>query len=223
MTKLLETQPGDFIQLMDGLTKTGLFGFGMNEIGLRSLVGDPPKWALEFSEGGSASWNARYVRRSADGTILAVIEIALIQFKKDERTRGRDDVVWGEWTIHMKGPGRYDGDDGMVLVFLCTHDYLWHIGQPGPSVPPIALPPPTEPPADDWTSTANVATHNAELDAIDREFFAVCGDPLFVIDAKSREAYVSGRNKDLKSLHDDQQARQNGLHAPELHPPNAPY
>ncbi len=194
------------------LVATGQLGFGMNEINLHSLVDDPPKYTLSSSSAALGAWSARYVVKDGSG-----VELALIQFKKDERTRGRDDILWGEWTVHIKGPERFPGDDGMRLVFLALHDYVWFIGQPGPFPPQHSFPPPPpEPELDEWMSEANVKFHIAQLDAIALEF-AEWGGPEFVPDASTRQAYILGRNRNIKEVHDDMMNRNNGQHSPHMH------
>jgi hypothetical protein len=211
--QVFATEPGDYIRLL-----WGLLGFGTNEVSLRSTVDDPPKFVLESISGSLGAWSARYVLPNG-----GVVELGLVQYKKDERTRGRDDLLWGEWTVHLRGQPTSTDDDGMRLVFLATHDYVWIKGlssTASPAVPRIELPP--LPPASDdpWLTPEAQRRHSDELDAIAAEFAAV-GGPEFVPDEKTREAYLIGRNRNLKSIHDDMVQRAGFDPGP--HPPGAPY
>lgn len=47
-------------------------------------------------------------------------EMVLVQFKQDERTRDNPDCLWGEATVHMRGP---EGDEGgMYHIATIRHD-----------------------------------------------------------------------------------------------------
>ena len=198
MSELLRTQAGDVISLFDEFIKpiTGILGFGMNELNLRSLVDDPPKYVLEGVGDVLGAWSARRVLPNG-----SVVELALIQFKKDERTRGRDDVMYGEWTIHIKGPATERNPDGMILVFLALHDYVWIRGisaTPDPQPPVLTLPPPPPPaPVDDWLLPENQRKHLAELHRIETEMG-------FPMDSSRFDAYMTGRNRNLTEVHDDE-------------------
>lgn len=191
--QILTIAPGDFIKLL-----AGVLGFGINELNLRSLIDDPPKYTLESSSNSLGAWSARFVLPSG-----SPVELALVQFKKDERTRNRPDVLWGEWTIHIKGPETSDNPDGMILVFLATHDYVWIRGispTAGPVVPFKELPPKPEPPEDEWNTPENVNKHMQELHRIEDEM----GYPM---DSDRFNAYMEGRNRNLAEVHDDELIR----------------
>ncbi len=212
MAELLQTQPGDYIALFEKLIKTGLLGFGMNELAMRSLVADPPKFVLEGvllpGHDSVGAWSARIVVGDS------VIELALIQFKKDERTRGRDDVFWGEWTIHIKGQPIHDKDDGMRLVFLATHDYVWIKGispTPYPVVPSIELPPPPERPPE----PEDLAERIKDVEAMREEFAPM------ELDEDKVQAYLQARST-LKEFHNDNFDRA-GEHSPQFHREGRPY
>ena len=188
--RLLNAMPGDFIQMLWGLVM-----FGTNEFNLRSVVQDPPKFVLESVSDALGAWSARKVLPNG-----SVVELALIQFKKDERTRGRDDVLWGEWTIHIKGPETPDNPDGMILVFLCLHDYVWIKGLSAtekPQPPAVNLPPVPPPPADEWLTAESQLRHDLELQRIENEIG-------FPVDEDRAKSYMSGRNRNLSEVHDDE-------------------
>ena len=170
-----------------------------NEVTIESTVDDPP--GLRLHSTSDSLGKVSFAKIRPDGS---ADEHVLVQGKKDERTRGRDDLPYGELTVHVKGPERAPGDDGMCPVFTALHDYVWVKGINGaqPTPPILVLPPPPEPPADDWLTPEHMAKHRDELDAIAREFAAI-GGPEFVPDDKTREAYLSGRNRDLTSIHND--------------------
>jgi hypothetical protein len=175
-----------------------------NEVTIHSEVDDPPGLRLHSKSDslGKVSFSKVRPDGSAD-------EHVLVQGKKDERTRGRDDLPYGELTVHIKGPERFPGDDGMRPTFVGLHDYTWAKNfdiWPEPRPPLLMLPPPPEPPEDDWLTPESQAKHRDELDAIAAEFAAV-GGPEFVPDEKTRDAYLSGRNRDLQSIHDDMVTR----------------
>lgn len=171
-----------------------------NEVTVVSTVDDPPAFRLHSRS--ESLGKVSFAKIRPDGS---ADEHVLVQGKKDERTRGRHDVPYGELTAHVKGPERGPNDDGMRLVFLALYDYVWAKGINGdaPAPPVLVLPPPPEDPPDDWTSPENQVQHRDELDAIAREFATASGSPEFVPDDKTREAYLSGRNRDLKEIHDD--------------------
>lgn len=190
---LFSADPGDFIRMVSAVVR-----FGTDELNLRSLLGDTPKFVLEAKSNALGAWSARYVDPQDN-----VTELALIQYKKDERTRGRDDVLYGEWTVHLKGPSRPNNPDGMELVFLGLHDYVWIRGispTPYPQPPAITLPPPPEPPADPWLTPEEQRKHLTELHRIEQE----TGIPM---DSDRFDAYMSGRNRNLAEVHDDEMAR----------------
>jgi len=191
--KLNNALPGDFIQML-----WGILSFGTNEVNLRSVVDDPPKYVLESISDALGAWSARRVL--PDGS---VVELALIQFKKDERTRGRNDVLYGEWTIHIKGPSTPGNEDGMILVFMCTHDYVWIKGLSAtatPQPPAVNLPPLPPPPADEWLTDESQLRHDLELQRIEDE----TGIP---VDEDRAKAYMNGRNRNLAEVHDDELQR----------------
>jgi hypothetical protein len=200
MFELGRTQPGDYFALFNGFLQTGLVSFGLNELNLRSLIDDPPKYTLESRSGALGGWSARYVLPNG-----SPVELALIQFKKDERTRGRDDVLWGEWTIHLRAQPEHADDDGMRLVFLATHDYVWVKGlspSPSPLVPIVELPPPSEPlPVDDWLTAESQSKRAIEIVRLREEMHPT---PL---DEGRVAAYMSGRNRNLAEVHDDELLR----------------
>lgn len=170
-----------------------------NEVTVASLFDDPP--ALRLHSKSDSLGKVSFAKIRPDGS---ADEHVLVQGKKDERTRGRDDVPYGELTVHIKGPERFPGDDGMRLTFVGLHDYTWVKNldiAPEPRPPLVLLPPKPEPPPDDWLTPENQAKHRDELDAIAAEFNKEI--PGLVPDDKTREAYLSGRNRNLRSIHDD--------------------
>lgn len=166
-----------------------------NEVTVTSLVDDPPGFRLHSKSDGLGK--VSFSKIGADGR---VDEHVLVQGKKDERTRGRDDVPYGELTVHIKGPKRDANDDGMVPVFQANHDYVWIKGINGnrPTPPAITLPP--APPVEEWTSPANHMKHLREIDRIEQEM----GIPM---DSGRMNAYLTGRNKNLAEVHDDELRR----------------
>jgi hypothetical protein len=206
MTQISQTQPGDVINLFTLLQKTAELSFGVNELNLRSLIDDPPKYTLESTSPALGAWSARYVLRNG-----SPVELALVQFKKDERTRGRDDVTYGEWTIHLKGPETPENPDGMMLVFYAVHDYVWAkwlSPQPYPMPPALNLPPAPPPPADDWLTAESQAKRRDEIERIQREMA-----PMPLDDGRVA-AYMSGRNRKLAEVHDDELTRAGYDHDP---------
>ena len=183
-------------------------------------AGDPPEIRFIDPLGASGKWSFCI----GDDPATA-IELFMFQGKKQERTRGKQ-TSWGEGSMHVRGPRRWEGenadgkrDDQMYEVMRILHDMVWvknlktsdqFTGYPAIDVPenedgtttPDAPPAPVEPDVDLQAWLAQDAKHRDELDAIAREFAAI-GGPEFVPDEKTREAYKSGRNRNLKSIHDD--------------------
>jgi len=193
----------------------GYIEYSNNEVVLVSTIDDPPKWRLASTTGslGAVSWSIL----NPDGSLN---ELVLLQGKKDERTRHRSDVNYGEMTLHLKAPPRFPGDDGMILVGLFLHDYVWlrHLAIGGfANPPPIDLPPPVEtvPPA----PVCNTSERTRQLDRINSEFVPWG----ITIDGDAYAAYASCRHANLKEVHDDVVVRNNGDHDPSVHPIDAPY
>jgi hypothetical protein len=171
-----------------------------NEVTIESHVDDPP--AFRLHSGSESLGKVSFAKVRADGR---VDELVLIQGKKDERTRGREDVPYGELTVHVKGPLRHPDDDGMRPTFLMLHDYTWvknlDLG-PSPTPPWIELPPPTEqPPVDEWLTPESQAKRAIEITRLREEMHPT---PL---DDGRVAAYMSGRNRNLAEVHDDELLR----------------
>jgi len=156
-----------------------------NEVGIRSDVDDPPGLRLESRSRSLGKFSGSHIR--ADGSSD---EHVLVQFKRDERTRARDDLNYGEMTVHIKGPQRSPDDDGMRLVGLFLHDYIWLLGVNGeaPAPPALVLPPPTEPPVDPPTDPDVIAHRRDYLASIAEEFAPM------EIDPGQAESHMQGRS-----------------------------
>jgi len=170
-----------------------------NEVTVESHVDDPPAFRLHSKS--DALGKVSFAKIRADGS---ADEHVLIQGKKDERTRGREDVPYGELTGHVKGPERFPGDDGMRPIFTMLHDYVWLKGINGdaPNPPVLVLPPPKElPPVDDWLSPESQAKRAIEITRLREEMHPT------ELDEDRVDAYMAGRNKNLAEVHDDELVR----------------
>ena len=179
-----------------------------NEVTVASTVDDPP--ALRLHALGHALGKVSFGRIRSDGS---VDEYALVQGKKDERTREREDIHYGELTVHLKGPLRSPTDDGMQPSILALHDYVWMKnldGGPSPQPPVLTLPPVVVPeePADPWLSPESQVKRRAELTRIAEE---VAPMPL---DEDRVKSYLMGRNRNLAEVHDDELTRSGLDHDP---------
>lgn len=184
-----------------------------NEVTIESVVDDPP--GLRLHSKSDSLGKVSFAKIRADGS---ADEYALVQGKKDERTRGRDDLSCGELTVHIKGPERATGDDGMRPVFTALHDYVWVKGINGaaPDPPVLVLPAPPPPettPGDGFTPAQRLQF----VSAIGHEFG-------FPPDPQSAARYIAqGHSPSFKELHDDMLPRNNGQHDVSRHHPDAPY
>lgn len=185
-----------------------LFGYpGLNEMTIvNTKDGDPPGLRFVSPDGNCGKWSFCIGDDPA-----SAVEVVLVQGKKDERTRGRQDLKWGETTFHVKGEPKNPADprdDGMRPVGLLLHDYVWWLGINGdaPQKPQIQLPPVSEPlppvePIDEWLSPESQAKRRIEIDRIRDEMLPT------VLDDDRVDAYMSGRNKDLAEVHDNELER----------------
>lgn len=177
----------------------GYVEFGFNELTIVSTVPDPPKVRQASPTGSLGAYSFNLLR--PDGSQQ---ELVLIQGKKDERTRGRNDVNYGELSVHITGPG--EGDAAQVHVASLHHDYVWLKGISGAYNPPaIELPP--APPPEDWNSPENHMKHLREVHRIEIELGQV-------MDEDRMNAYLTGRNKNLAEVHDDELVRSGLDHDP---------
>lgn len=177
-----------------------------NEVTVESHVDDPPAFRLHSKS--DSLGKVSFAKIRPDGS---ADEHVLVQGKKDERTRGRDDVPYGELTVHVKGPERFPGDDGMRLTFVGLHDYTWVKNldiAPDPRPPLLLLPPKPPPPADDWLTPESQAKRQQEIDRIAAEMAPM---PL---DEGRVKAYMAGRNRNLGEVHDDELTRAAFEHDP---------
>lgn len=102
------------------LTPEGVLQFLTNELRNISLVNDPPAYRGGAPEGISlVKFSGDRISYNGDGSFRHE-ELVLFQFKKDERTRNDESKLWGEATLHLRGP---EGDEGgMYPVITFRHD-----------------------------------------------------------------------------------------------------
>jgi hypothetical protein len=202
---LVNAAPGDYIRLLSGVVS-----FGVNEMAVRAIGPDASGFGIE---GSNIPTIGQVIGRFVDsrGNARAVAQIL---FKKDERTRYRDDLAWGEFAILIYGPPdpTIPNDDGARVIFLATHDYTWirGFGPPNPDPPAIALPPPpasTPPPT---LPTDERAERLLDLAAMRQEFAPI------ELDEGAIVSYLAGRSTPAE-FHGDLQRRADGQHRPEFH------
>lgn len=217
--------PGSLLfQLLAGFLEAGP---GINELALVSTEpgGDPALFRVGgvTGAGGGLAGDIFVGAPDPQTGVRRREMVVLIQYKKDERTRGRDDVLYGELTVHVRGPATERNPDGMMLVALVLHDYVWIKGINGeaPTKPWIELPEPDDsvpvpapsdpPPIDDAERAERVLDVQAARD----EF-----SPMDLDEGKVN-AFLQGRSS-LREFHDDNVARA-GTHDPSKHRPGRPY
>ena len=222
--------PGTMLfQLLAGFFESGP---GINELALVSTApdGDPALFRIGgiTGAGGGLAGDIDVSEPDPQTGIRRREMVVLLQYKRDERLReaGRLDLHYGELTGHIRGPidvAKYGPkDDGMRLVFLVLHDYVWIKGvstTSEPVKPWLYLPPRQEPPLPPEEPPIITPEERAErvLDiAAAREEFAGMD-----LDDDKVQAYLSGRTG-LREFHDDH-AQKATAHDESKHRPGRPY
>jgi hypothetical protein len=212
--------PGDILyQLAAGFLAAGP---GINEMALVSTApdGDPALFRIGGVTGAAGGWAGDIVAIDPTTGERRHNMVVLVQYKKDERTKGRDDVTYGELTIHLQGPPRFPGDDGMLLVALFLHDYAWIKGispTPEPVKPWIELPPPVPsplpPPPPPLITPEERAERVLDVAAMQSEWPGM--------NLNNVGPYLEGRSS-LREFHNDNAERAT-THDASKHRPGRPY
>lgn len=200
-----------------------LFGSpGLNEVTIvNTQPGDPPGLRFVSPDGNCGKWSF-----CVGADPATAVEVCIVQGKTDERTRGRDDLRWGEITFHVKGEPLNPADprdDGQRPVGLLLHDYVWWKGingdqpvKPWVTLPPPKVPVPVPPPTDPPPITPEERAQRVDDVLWARDEFA----PMELDEGKVN-AYLQGRSS-LREFHDDNVQRA-GTHNPAFHRPGRPY